>query len=240
MKRLLSIAFIALSLASSGQSICLAWACKQTITTADTVNVFVRLTSPDGYKSITWQKLSGPTIVLPIPSITRIDSQTVQSLFTLKKLAAGTYIFGAAGLSTSGMTATANDTVIANAVVISSPARAQAGPDQIITLPNNTIVLSGSNSSYVTTSWWRQIAGPSSIAIGNPSLQNTIAAGFIVGKYQFELNINGGASLDTMQVTVLPGLVRPEYRYPADANIRSNDCERVGIGDICISIDGDG
>ncbi len=87
---------------------------------------------------------------------------------------------------------------------------ANAGPDQTITLPSNTVSLSGSGTDAdgsIGSYTWSQLSGPSAGAIGNSGSASTTVSGLIQGTYQFVLQVtdNGGASgLDTVQVTVNP------------------------------------
>jgi hypothetical protein len=91
------------------------------------------------------------------------------------------------------------------------PPIAVAGPDQVITLPSDSISLDGSASSDpdgMISGWlWTKISGPSSFNIGNANIAQTQVANLIEGIYQFELKVIDASGLnnkDTVQVTVNP------------------------------------
>src|SRR5678809_1429808 len=89
------------------------------------------------------------------------------------------------------------------------PPIAMAGPDQVITLPTDSISLDGSASSDpdgTISEWlWKKIEGPASFAIANSSVAITKAKNLVVGTYKFELTVTddkGASAKDTMMVTV--------------------------------------
>lgn len=73
------------------------------------------------------------------------------------------------------------------------PSIADAGPDQVIILPNNTITINGSSStdpdnnigSYQRT----KISGPSSVNIVNTNFAQTQVTSLVEGAYLFKLLI---------------------------------------------------
>jgi hypothetical protein len=89
------------------------------------------------------------------------------------------------------------------------PPIAIAGPDQVITLPADSVSLDGGNSSDpdgTISGWlWTKISGPASFNILRPSDSITKVKALVVGSYLFELKVtdNGGLTAkDTMQVIV--------------------------------------
>lgn len=89
------------------------------------------------------------------------------------------------------------------------PPIAIAGPDQVITLPADSISLDGSSSSdpdgKISEWLWTKISGPASFTITKPSDATTIVKTLVVGTYQFELEVtdNGGLfAKDTMSIIV--------------------------------------
>ena len=89
------------------------------------------------------------------------------------------------------------------------PPIAAAGPDKIISLPLDSVVLDGSASSDPDGSidmWlWKKISGPASSSIIKPSESRTVVRNLAVGTYQFELKVsdNGGSfAMDTIQIAV--------------------------------------
>lgn len=89
------------------------------------------------------------------------------------------------------------------------PPIAMAGPDQVVTLPADSILLDGSASNDpdgTISDWlWKRISGPASSQIVNSATTRTIAKNLTVGVYQFELKVTDDKGLiarDTMQVVV--------------------------------------
>ena len=70
------------------------------------------------------------------------------------------------------------------------PPIAIAGPDQVITLPTDSVLLDGSSSSDpdgTISNWlWKKIEGPASFNIGNKTAAKTIVKNFIPGNRIFE------------------------------------------------------
>ncbi|HJS53078.1 MAG TPA: hypothetical protein VJ765_01000, partial [Chitinophagaceae bacterium] len=89
------------------------------------------------------------------------------------------------------------------------PPVANAGADQVINLPSNSINLNGSASTdpdnNIASSQWTKISGPSSFTIANPNAVQTQVTNLVEGVYQFELKVTDRFGLydkDTMQATV--------------------------------------
>lgn len=82
---------------------------------------------------------------------------------------------------------------------INSAPIANAGPDASITLPTNSILLSGtgtdSDGSIVSYAW-NQVSGPSTSTISNASGASTMVTALAQGTYVFKLTVtdNGGAT----------------------------------------------
>ena len=90
-----------------------------------------------------------------------------------------------------------------------NPPIAMAGPDQVITLPTDSIALDGSASSDpdgTISEWlWKKISGPASFTMMNPAVSKTSVKNLVAGTYQFELIVKddkGLSAKDTMQVIV--------------------------------------
>lgn len=89
------------------------------------------------------------------------------------------------------------------------PPIALAGPDQMITLPTDSVSLDGGSSSDpdgIISEWlWTKISGPASFNIVSSAATKTITKNLIAGDYLFELKVtdNGGLSAkDTVHVIV--------------------------------------
>ena len=106
------------------------------------------------------------------------------------------------------------------------PPLAVAGPDTVITLPTDSVLLNGGKSSdpdgKISAWQWTKISGPSSSNITNANVAQTQVIDLVQGVYQFELKVTDADGLfatDTVQVTVRPtdvivvgcnGIVRPQ------------------------------
>ncbi len=100
--------------------------------------------------------------------------------------------------------------------VVNKPPVANAGPDQTITLPANTSLLDGNNSSdpdnNIRAFFWSKVFGPSLFAIADPGAQQTPVTNLVEGVYKFELKVTDAGGLfhlDTVQITVNPDLSLP-------------------------------
>ena len=175
----------------------------QTITLpTNTVNLNGSGTDPDGtISTYLWTKISGPaagTITNAAAAATSVTG-----------LVAGVYKFELKVTDNGGATAKDTMQVTVNSAA-NIPPTANAGPDQTITLPTNTVNLNGSGTDpdgTISTYLWTKISGPAAGTITNAAAAATSVTGLVAGIYKFELKVtdNGGATArDTMQVTVNP------------------------------------
>lgn len=160
---------------------------------------------PDGTISEwKWTKVSGPA-----PSDISNDAAEKTSV---KNLVAGTYQFELKVKDNGGLSA--KDTVqirVNNAAQSNRPPVANAGQDQTIMLPQNSVTLDGGSSTdadnNISSFQWTKIAGPSSFSFLNADLPSTLVRYLVQGVYQFELKVTDAGGLfdtDTIQVTVDP------------------------------------
>ena len=162
---------------------------------------------PDGnVVSYQWSKITGPVsgvIVNPAAPVTSAVG-----------LSQGTYFYQLSVTDNSGAITKDTVKVLVNPPVNLAP-KANAGQDISITLPLNTINLTGSGldtDGTISSYQWKKIAGPVSAIITNASSASSGVNNLTEGVYEFELTVtdNGGASAkDTTSVNV----------YPAPANI---------------------
>jgi hypothetical protein len=112
---------------------------------------------PDGnISNYLWTKISGPVsfnIIKPSDSITKV-----------KSLVAGTYLFELKVTDNGGLSAKDTMRIIVDPVLTTiHPPIANAGADQIITLPTNAVNLDGSASTdpenNITSYAWTKISG---------------------------------------------------------------------------------
>jgi hypothetical protein len=160
---------------------------------------------PDGsIANWLWRNISGPaslSIIKPSESKTAI-----------KNLVAGSYQFELKVTDNDGLSAMDTIKILVNDPGPSNrPPVSNAGADQTITLPTNTITLNGNGSTdpdnNITGFVWTKISGPSSFNIANANSTQTQVVNLTAGIYQFELKVTDAGGLndkDTVQVTVNP------------------------------------
>ena len=123
---------------------------------------------------------SSSTIVNPTTAATDITG-----------LVQGVYQFQLQVTDNNGATATDVIIITVNAAA-NIPPVADAGLDQTITLPVNTVTLSGSGSDAdgtIASYNWTKISGPLGSTIVNPTTAATDITGLVQGVYQFQLRL---------------------------------------------------
>ncbi len=172
-------------------------------------------TDTDGtISSYLWTKISGPAATITNPSA---------AATTVTGMLQGTYKFELTVTDNSGATGKDTMQVIVNAANIAPTAN--AGPDQTITLPTNSVSLSGSGTDpdgTISSYSWTKITGPAA-TITNANATATTVTGMVQGTYKFELKVtdNGGAvGRDTIQVFVnAAGNIAPTANAGPDQTI---------------------
>jgi PKD repeat protein len=129
-------------------------------------------------------------------------------------LVQGVYVYRLTITDNLGDTGSATVQITVNPAVVNIPPVANAGPDQTITLPTNSVTLNGSASSdpdgTIAGYLWTKISGPTQFTIVNNTSASTIVNNLTAGSYSFQLKVtdNGGAiAMDTIIVTVNPAPV---------------------------------
>jgi hypothetical protein len=89
------------------------------------------------------------------------------------------------------------------------PPLALAGPDQVITLPTDSVLLNGGKSSdpdgKISAWQWTKLTGPASFTIVSATAAITTVKILKVGAYKFELKVTddeGASARDTVMITV--------------------------------------
>ncbi len=174
-----------------------------TITTpASTVSLKGSGTDSDGsIVSYLWTKVSGP-------SSSNISTPSLPAT-NITGLVLGTYLFELKVTDDDGALGT--DTVmISVAAPPNIPPSANAGKDQTILLPKNSLQLTGNGADpdgSIVSYLWTEISGPSSGVIASANYPATSIATLVQGIYSFELMVTdnrGAVGKDTMRVTVVP------------------------------------
>ena len=181
------------------------------------------LPASPGSVTTTWSQISGPGTVA-FGSATNVDT-------TASFSAEGSYV----------LRLTANDgdlSSFSDVTVTVSPApltniapSVDAGADQSISLPDNSVTLNGTVSDdglpaspgSVTTTW-SQISGPGTVAFGSASNVGTTASFSAAGSYVLRLTATDGALSNFSEVTVT---VSPE---PPSTGLVMEVGEATGVG----------
>lgn len=195
---------------------------------------------PDGsISAYAWTKISGPSqFTIASPS---------QAQTSINNLVQGSYQFQLRVTDNQGATGIANITITVNPAAASNqPPVANAGPDQNITLPANSVNLNGSGTDpngSIASYAWTKISGPSQFTISNSSIRNPSVTNLTAGTYDFRLTVtdNQGASAsDNINIIVngaptggttktLPGKIEAES-YNAMAGIQTETSGDTGGG----------
>ena len=151
--------------------------------------------------SYAWLQTGGPS--------TATMGTSGQAQTSVSNLVQGVYTFQLKVTDNSGVTATDVVTVTVKvAPVVPGPPSANAGSDQVITLPANSVTLTGSGSETngtIISYTWTQVSGPSTAAIGTAGLAQTVVGSLVQGVYVFQLKVkdnSGVTATDAVQVTV--------------------------------------
>jgi hypothetical protein len=172
----------------------------QTITLpTNTVSLTGSGTDADGtIASYAWSKVSGP-------ASGTITSATTAST-TVIALAQGVYKFELKVTDNSG--GIGRDTIQVTVNAANQSPTSNAGTDQTITLPTNTVTLTGTGTDAdgtIASYLWTKVSGPASGTITSATTTSTMVTALAQGIYKFELKVtdnSGGIGRDTMQVTV--------------------------------------
>lgn len=168
-------------------------------------SVIVNGSSSDADGSVTsyqWTKISGPA------SFAIVNSSAAQT--AVNNLIQGIYQFKLTVTDNQGATASDTVSVTVNAAS-NTPPVANAGSDQSITLPANSVTLNGSGldtDGTIVSYAWSKTSGPSTFSITSPASQNTTVTGLVGGSYIFRLTVtdnNGAVATDDVQITVTSG-----------------------------------
>ncbi|MGC4034414.1 MAG: PKD domain-containing protein [Chitinophagaceae bacterium] len=162
--------------------------------------------------SYAWTKASGPTS----GTITSVTSGTT----TVTGLVQGTYVFQLTVKDNAGATATDNVTITVNAAANQSPI-ANAGANQTITLPTNSVTLNGSASSdpdgTISTYTWSKASGPATGTISNTANATTTATNLVQGVYVFKLTVKDNSNATASDSVIITVNAAPNQAPVANA-----------------------
>jgi len=143
-------------------------------------------TDSDGtISTYSWTKLNGPSG----GSITTASAAST----TVTGLVQGVYQFALTVTDNQGGTGSDTVQVTVNAAIANLAPVANAGTDQVITLPTSSVTLDGSASSdpdgSISTYSWTKISGPAQFTIGNTTTASTLVSNLTAGSYSFQLKV---------------------------------------------------
>lgn len=161
---------------------------------------------PDGtITAYLWTHVSGPTgSTLSAPT---------SAMTTANGMTQGVHVFSLQVTDNKGSMASNLVRVTVNPALPppNEPPVANAGPDQVITLPTSTTTLDGSASTdpdgHITNWLWTKISGPTGGTITVPTDSVTTITGLTAGVYLYNLKVTdnlGDTSTDAVQITVNP------------------------------------
>jgi len=153
---------------------------------------------PNGTLIITWTVVSGPgTVTFSSP-----NTAVTKATFS----AAGTYVLQLSA-NDSQYTTTSQTTVTVNPPV-NQPPVVNAGPNQTVTLPVNTVTLNGTatddglpNGTLIIT--WSVVSGPGTVTFSSSSTAVTNATFSAAGTYVLQLTANDTQLSSSSQATVV-------------------------------------
>ena len=160
-----------------------------------------------------WTKISGPSQFSF--SNASIPNPTVSGLV------AGTYVFRFSVADNLGAVSSDDMMVVVNGAA-NQPPSVNAGADQVLALPNNSITLSANASDQdgsISTYAWSLVSGNPNFTYSNPSSRDLSLGNLSTGTYVFRITVadNAGATAsDDIQVTVVNANQPPQVNLGND------------------------
>ncbi len=187
-------------------------------------------TDSDGsIASYLWSQLSGPACSLV---------NATSANLTVNDLLEGTYVFELEVTDNDGNTGADQVNLVVEPAFVNQAPNANAGSDQSITLPTNSLNLTGAGSDSdgtITTYAWTKQSGPSAI-MTNENQATLSLTNMLEGTYVFRLTVtdnNGATDLDEATVTVSPAAVNQTPSVNAGSNqtlnLPTNTINLIGV-----------
>jgi dienelactone hydrolase len=170
----------------------------KTITVKSTTLTGSGTDSDGSISSYIWRKMSGPAAIL---------SNETTSTLSLAGLVIGTYVFSLQIKDNSGN----SDTDYIKVMVENAPPVADAGVDKTLTLPSNSILLTGTatdSDGTIASYEWTKVSGGAA-TFSNALTSTLTVTGLAEGTYVFRLTAKDNLSasaIDDVTVTVSPAV----------------------------------
>jgi gliding motility-associated-like protein len=165
--------------------------------------------------SYLWTQVSGPT--------TATLTNATNSAVTVSNLFQGSYVFRLTVTDDDGATGSATVTVtVVNPATNKAPF-ANAGPDRTITLPVNSVILTGTANDLdgtIASYSWSILSGPAA-TLTNQATNTVTVSNMIAGAYLIRLTVTdnlGATAIDNVLVTVNPAAVNQSPTVDAGTN----------------------
>lgn len=176
---------------------------------------------PDGkIASYHWVQISGPAPA----KFSALTSATPQ----ISNLVAGVYVFDLTVKDNYGATDKGRTQVTVKNIVINKAPRANAGGYQTITLPTNSVILTGASSydpdGEIASYRWTQASGPTQAIFSNTVTANPKVSDLVAGVYSFDLTVkdnDGSSASGRTQVTVTQPALYELNGYQPSAKLGS-------------------
>lgn len=185
----------------------------------NTIQLSGSASDPDGsIVTRLWTQISGPVGAVLV--------NTNSTLLTVNNLVEGVYRFRFTATDNLSATGSADALVTVNAATVNQAPFANAGANQTIKLPINSITLNGSGNDpdgTIASYDWVKLSGPS-CTLANQNTPSLSVTNMVEGTYQFRLTVTdnlGATGSSQVTVTVLPATTNlpPTVNAGADINV---------------------
>ncbi|MEM7106862.1 MAG: gliding motility-associated C-terminal domain-containing protein [Bacteroidota bacterium] len=168
----------------------------------NTANLAGSATDSDGTISSTnWNQILGP-VVASIGDPTSLST-------VISDLNEGIYVFRLNATDDDGDSSFDEVRITVNPDPANVPPMVQAGDNQTIRLPENSVTLNTTTNDidgFINSIAWTQISGPSSAALSSTTDEDITVSDLILGTYVFRITVTdneGGVDFDQVNVRVL-------------------------------------
>ena len=184
--------------------------------------------------STAWTQVSGPN------TATITNGGTITP--TISGVIAGSYVFKVTITSSTGTSTSSQMTLTVNPAPVTPIFTVSAGSNVTITLPTNSVQLTGVatvQNTTLSTCTWTQVSGPNTATITNGGTITPTISGVIAGSYVFKVTITSSTGTSTssqMTLTVNPAPVTPIFTVSAGSNVTitlpTNSVQLTGVATV--------